>query len=112
MASEPAHVTLMFTRRWFLLAAWVIATPLLRIVAEQAREHMTQPAGTFRMDHSMGKVAVMHAKLRGWQAKESSDSQPQERCPPHDWLRSEVAPLRPGHAVWVRSGFPPPVAPR
>lgn len=34
--------------------------------AEKAREHMTQAAGPFRMDHFMGKVAVMHAKLRGW----------------------------------------------
>jgi lipoprotein NlpI len=34
--------------------------------AEKAREHITQAAGPFRMDHYMGKVAVMHAKLRGW----------------------------------------------
>jgi hypothetical protein len=34
--------------------------------AVKAREHMTQAAGPFRMDHYMGKVAVMHAKLRGW----------------------------------------------
>jgi lipoprotein NlpI len=35
--------------------------------AEKAREHITQAAGPYRMDHSMGKVAVMHAKLRGWE---------------------------------------------
>jgi hypothetical protein len=34
--------------------------------AVKAREHITQSAGPFRMDHYMGKVAVMHAKLRGW----------------------------------------------
>ena len=32
----------------------------------KAREHITQAAGPFQMDHSMGRVAVMHAKLRGW----------------------------------------------
>jgi lipoprotein NlpI len=34
--------------------------------AEKARQHITQAAGPFRMDHFMGRVAVMHAKLRGW----------------------------------------------
>jgi lipoprotein NlpI len=34
--------------------------------AEKAKAHITQAAGPFRMDHYMGKVAVMHAKLRGW----------------------------------------------
>jgi len=34
--------------------------------AEKARGHILQAAGPFRMDHYMGKVAVMHAKLRGW----------------------------------------------
>jgi len=34
--------------------------------AEKAREHITQAAGPFRMDHYMGKVAIMHAKLRSW----------------------------------------------
>jgi lipoprotein NlpI len=34
--------------------------------AVKAREHITQAAGPYRMDHYMGKVAVMHAKLRGW----------------------------------------------
>jgi hypothetical protein len=37
---------------------------------------MTQAAGPFRMDHYMGKVAVMHAKLRGWPVEEPPDSQP------------------------------------
>ena len=35
--------------------------------AEKAREHITQAAGPYRMDHYMGRVAVMHAKLRGWE---------------------------------------------
>lgn len=34
--------------------------------AEKARQHMIQAAGPFQMNHFMGKVAVMHAKLRGW----------------------------------------------
>lgn len=34
--------------------------------AVKAREHIAQAAGPFRMDHFMGNVAVMHAKLRGW----------------------------------------------
>ena len=33
---------------------------------EKAREHITNAAGPFRMEHYMGKVAVMHAKLRDW----------------------------------------------
>lgn len=32
----------------------------------KARDHITQAAGPFRMDHFMGHVAVMHAGLRGW----------------------------------------------
>ena len=44
--------------------------------AEKAREHITQAAGPFRMDHYMGKVAVMHAKLRGWPV-EAAGQQPQ-----------------------------------
>jgi lipoprotein NlpI len=44
--------------------------------AEKAREHITQAAGLFHMDHYMGKVAVMHAKLRGWPIQEPPDSQP------------------------------------
>lgn len=39
--------------------------------AEKARGHMAQAAGPFRMDHFMGKVAVMHAKLRGWPVEEA-----------------------------------------
>jgi len=34
--------------------------------AEAARRHITQAAGPFRMDHYMGRVAVLHARLRGW----------------------------------------------
>lgn len=37
---------------------------------EKARDHITQAAGPYRMDHYMGQVAVMHAKLRGWQDAE------------------------------------------
>ena len=33
---------------------------------QKARAHITQAAGPFKMDHYMGKVAVMHAKLRMW----------------------------------------------
>jgi len=33
---------------------------------ERARDHITQAAGPFRMDHYMGRVAVTHATLRGW----------------------------------------------
>ncbi|MFM9058757.1 MAG: hypothetical protein ACKOSQ_06515 [Planctomycetaceae bacterium] len=40
--------------------------------AEKAREHMIQAAGPFRMDHFMGQVAVMHAKLRGWPVDDAS----------------------------------------
>jgi lipoprotein NlpI len=45
--------------------------------AVKAREHLTQAAGPFRMEHYMGKVAVMHAKLRGWPVEESPASPPQ-----------------------------------
>jgi lipoprotein NlpI len=41
--------------------------------AVKAREHMTQAAGPFCMDHYMGKVAVMHAKLRGWPVEAGRD---------------------------------------
>lgn len=34
--------------------------------AKQAQHHITQAAGPYRMGHYMGKVAVMHATLRGW----------------------------------------------
>jgi hypothetical protein len=40
--------------------------------AARASEHITQAAGPFRMDHYMGKVAVMHANLRGWPVESSS----------------------------------------
>lgn len=48
----------------------------LKGLSTRPREHMPQAAGPFRTDHSMGKVAVMHAKLRGWPVEESSDSHP------------------------------------
>ena len=38
----------------------------------KAREHMTQAAGPYKMDHFMGQVAVMHAKLRDWPVVDSS----------------------------------------
>lgn len=34
--------------------------------ADKARGHIEQAAGPFRMDHYMGRVAVLHARLRGW----------------------------------------------
>lgn len=34
---------------------------------ERAKKHVVQAAGPFRMDHYMGKVAGMHASLRGWE---------------------------------------------
>ena len=43
---------------------------------DKAREHMTRAAGAFRMNHSMGKVAVMHAMIRGWPVPEPQNSQP------------------------------------
>ena len=33
---------------------------------ERAREHILQAAGPFSMDHYMGKVARVHAQVRGW----------------------------------------------
>jgi len=36
--------------------------------AAGAREHIVQAAGRYRMDHYMGRVAVIHAALRGWPA--------------------------------------------
>lgn len=39
--------------------------------AEKARGHMTQAAGPFRMGHFMGRVAVMHAQLRGWPVEDA-----------------------------------------
>lgn len=42
--------------------------------AERARDHITQAAGPFRMDHFMGKVAVVHARLRGWPVQNPDDT--------------------------------------
>ena len=33
-----------------------------------AARHMALAAGRYRMDHFMGKIAVLHCTLRGWQA--------------------------------------------
>lgn len=43
--------------------------------AERAREHIVQAAGPFRMDHYMGKVAVVHARLRGWEPPAAAGEQ-------------------------------------
>ncbi|MEI6239664.1 MAG: hypothetical protein WCR51_04705 [Planctomycetia bacterium] len=40
--------------------------------SEKAKRHIVQAAGPFKMDHYMGKVAVMHATLRGWPVEHSS----------------------------------------
>jgi lipoprotein NlpI len=40
--------------------------------SEKAKHHILQAAGPFQMDHYMGKVAVMHATLRGWPVEHSS----------------------------------------
>ena len=40
--------------------------------SEKAKHHIVQAAGPFKMDHYMGKVAVMHATLRGWPVEHSS----------------------------------------
>ena len=40
--------------------------------SEKAKHHIVQAAGPFKMDHYMGKVAVMHATLRGWPLKHAS----------------------------------------
>ncbi len=34
--------------------------------ADRAREHMVLAAGRFSMDHFMGAIARLHARLRGW----------------------------------------------
>jgi hypothetical protein len=39
--------------------------------AEAARRHITAAAGPFRMDHYMGRVAVVHANLRGWDVQDT-----------------------------------------
>jgi hypothetical protein len=46
---------------------------------EKARHHVTLAAGPFRMDHYMGRVAVVHAKLRGWDVALDDDLQPDTR---------------------------------
>lgn len=49
---------------------------------EAARTHIELAAGRYAMDHYMGRVAVVHARLRGWTAAaestggEASDSRP------------------------------------
>ena len=43
--------------------------------AELAQRHMMLAAGPFRMDHFMGRVAVLHAKLRGWDIPEPHGDQ-------------------------------------
>lgn len=43
--------------------------------AAKARDRITRAAGPFRMDHYMGKVAVVHAQLRGWPVQEPADSE-------------------------------------
>ena len=39
--------------------------------AAAARRHIVAAAGRFRMDHYMGRVAVVHAQLRGWDVPEA-----------------------------------------
>lgn len=34
--------------------------------AAEAERHMSLAAGRYRMDHFMGKIAVLHCRLRGW----------------------------------------------
>lgn len=38
--------------------------------ATAARRHIEAAAGPYRMDHSMGRVAAVHARLRGWSQPE------------------------------------------
>lgn len=40
---------------------------------DKARHHVMQAAGPFRMNHYMGKVAVVHATLRGWDGDRGDD---------------------------------------
>jgi lipoprotein NlpI len=42
--------------------------------AEKSRDHITEAAGAFRMDHYMGQVAGMHARLRGWPVENTTES--------------------------------------
>jgi lipoprotein NlpI len=39
--------------------------------AAAAQRHITAAAGTYRMDHYMGRVAGVHARLRGWRVPEA-----------------------------------------
>jgi len=39
--------------------------------AAAAQRHITAAAGTYRMDHYMGRVAGVHARLRGWPVPEA-----------------------------------------
>ena len=38
--------------------------------AADAEKHMALAAGTYRMDHFMGKIARLHCELRGWKIPE------------------------------------------
>ena len=82
MASDASQPTKPVIAVWLFAAAVVVLLPSRAMAvernprelcheaagdAEKAREHITQAAGPYRMDHSMGQVAVMHAKLRGWE---------------------------------------------
>ncbi|MBM4023278.1 MAG: hypothetical protein FJ284_13780 [Planctomycetes bacterium] len=40
---------------------------------DQARRHITAAAGPYRMEHYMGRVAVVHARLRGWELPAGQD---------------------------------------
>ena len=40
---------------------------------EKARQHMLKSAVDFRMDHYMGKVAQVHAQLRGWTKNQATE---------------------------------------
>jgi lipoprotein NlpI len=44
--------------------------------AARARHHVTQAAGPFRMDHFMGRVADVHARLRQWPVEPASPPPP------------------------------------
>lgn len=41
--------------------------------AQKARQHVLQAAGPFSMDHFMGRVAGLHARLRGWAEVDSNE---------------------------------------
>ena len=42
--------------------------------ADRARIHILQAAGPFSMDHYMGRVAQVHARLRGWAPEGARDT--------------------------------------